>query len=439
MQSILEKWFSLSLYKTTPRIEITAGLTTFLTMAYIIFINPVILSYAGLPESSAFTATCCSAIIGCALLAFLANYPIAIAPGMGLNVYFTYVTVLTLGFTWQQGLACVLIAGIIFFFMTVTRVRQGILNAIPHSISMATAAGIGLFIGVIALKNAGIIVANKNTLMQLGSIASAPVLLCFLGFFLIAILDHYRIPGAILISIISISIIALLFKQTTYYGILDIPPSVGPSFFAFQFHGLFTKPGIAIIFTFVIVALFDSSGTLIGLLHDIKPMFTPEEKKRIGHALMADSVATIGGAMMGTSTTSPFIESAAGVRAGGRTGLTALTVAILFILALFFSPLAKMIPPFATAPAMLFISCMMLKHMAHLDWQDLSESIPAAITMMMIPFTFSIADGIGLGFISYTIIKALTGKWKSLNPTLLILSILFVIYFFTDVSTLCTK
>jgi len=436
LKNLLEKIFNLSFYQTSPRVEIVAGFTTFLTLAYIIFINPEILGLSGVPESSAFTATCLASMLGCFLVAFLANYPIAIAPGMALNVYFTYIIVLTLGFTWHQALSAVLIAGIIFLLLTIFRIRQLIIHAIPRCINIATAAGIGLLIGIIALKNAGIIVSNQHTLVQLGNIASAPVLLCFCGFFLIAILDHYRVPGAILISIICISIIALILHKTSYYGVFDLPPSVAPSFFAFDFHHLFTKEGIAIIFTFVIVALFDSSGTLIGVLHDIKPMNTPAEKKRLGRALMSDSIATVAGSILGTSSTSTFIESAAGVRAGGRTGLTALTIGILFLFSLFLSPLAKMIPTFATAPALLFISCMMLKHMSHIEWLDLSEAIPSALTMMMIPFTFSIANGIGLGFISYVIIKFATGKWKELNLPLLILAALFVVYFFADAMSL---
>ncbi len=293
----------------------------------------------------------------------------------------------------------------------------------------ATAAGIGLFIGMIALHKAGIIAGNKDTLLQLGNIASLPALLALLGFFLTAMLDHFKIPGSIVIVIILLTLLALGFGLTHYQGIVSTPPSLSTTLFAANTHSLWSAQGIVIIFTFVMVALFDSSGTLIGVLHDTKLIQHTKGKKQLSRALLADSFACIAGALLGTSTTTTYIESSAGVKAGGRTGLTAITIGLLFILALFLAPLAKLVPDFAATPALLFISCMMLKNMKDIHWDDLSEAIPSAITMIMIPFSFSIADGIGLGFISYVVIKLLCGRLKELRFTLIVLAAAFAFYF----------
>ncbi|OGT31268.1 MAG: guanine permease [Gammaproteobacteria bacterium RIFCSPHIGHO2_12_FULL_35_23] len=427
--SLLTNFFKLRENHTSIRTEITAGFTTFLTMAYIIFVNPAILAQAGMPYGDVFTATCLTAIAGCFLIGLLANYPIAIAPGLGLNAYFTYMIVLTFGYSWQTALGAVLIAGVFFFLLTIFKIRQWIINAIPQCIITATAAGIGLFIGMIALKNAGIITGNSSTLLTLGNLTSASALLALLGFFLIAALDHFRIAGSIIMVIIFISLIALLLGKTTYYGLVSLPPAIHKTFLAANVTQLFTSHGLMIIFTFVIVALFDSSGTLIGVLHDTNLIKHETGKKRLSRALTADSLATIIGSLLGTSTTATFIESAAGIKAGGRTGLTAITVSIFFIFALFLSPLAKLIPTFASTPALLFIACMMLKNMKDIHWDDLSEAIPSAITMMMIPYGFSIASGIGLGFISYTVIKIFCGKARELKPALILLTLIFAVYF----------
>lgn len=429
LHSYLDRYFELKAHQTSVRTELTAGLTTFLMMSYIIFVNPTVLSAAGMSYGAVFTATCVTTIIGCLLLGLLANFPIAVAPGLGLNAYFAYMIVQTLGFSWQSALGAVLVAGIVFFLLTVFRVRQWIISAIPHCIITATAAGIGLFIGMIALQKAGIISGNKETLVQLGDIASVPALIALLGFFLTAALDHFKIPGSIIIVILAISLLALSMGLTHWQGLVSLPPSLSPTFLAASTHQLYSAHGLIIIFTFVMVALFDSSGTMIGVLHDTKLIDSPNGKKRLSRALMADSLATTAGALLGTSTTSTYLESAAGVRAGGRTGLTAVVVGLLFVIALFLAPLARLIPGFAATPALLFIACMMLKNMKDIHWDDLSEAIPSAITMIMIPFSFSIANGIGLGFISYVFIKIFCGKARELRPALIILAAVFAFYF----------
>lgn len=426
----IEDFFKLKTYHTTIRTEIIAGITTFLTMVYVIFVNPQILHQAGMPYHAVFLATCLTTVVGCLCAGLIANFPSSIAPSMGLNAYFTYVIVLKMGLPWQTALGAVFISGVIFFVLTVFRIRRWIINAIPTSLGIATTAGIGLFIGLIALKNAGIITGDSHTLVQLGNVHTASFVLCFLGFFLIVAFDHYKVTGAIVISILIVSLIALLLGKTHYHGILSLPPSVAPTAFKFSFTDLFNKDGIIVIFTFLLVALFDSSGTLIGLVHEAKlPMNDPDTKQRVAQALMADSLGTLAGSVLGTSTTANYIESTAGIRAGGRTGLTAVVIAILFGFAIFLSPLASMIPVFATAPALLFIASMMLKHMKHIDWDDLSEAIPAAITIIMIPFSFSIANGIGLGFISYLVIKVMTGKISQIKPGVALISAIFFLYF----------
>jgi AGZA family xanthine/uracil permease-like MFS transporter len=425
----LDRFFQLRAHGTSIRTEIIAGATTFLTMSYVIFVIPNILSKSGMPAGDIFTATCLAAIVGCVLVGLLANLPIAIAPGLGLNAYFAYMIVLTLGYTWQAALGFVLIAGILFLLLSIFRVRQWLVNAIPKSLIIATAAGLGLFIGMIALKDAGIVISNKSTLLALGNLGTFSAVLALIGFYLIAMLDHYKIPGSIIIVIAFISLVALAFGKTHFHGIVAAPPSLHATFAAATFHNIFNAHGLIIIFTFVMVALFDSSGSLIGILHSTKLLEHEQGKKRLSRALAADSIATIAAALFGTSTTATFIESSSGVRAGGRTGLTALVTGGCFVFALFLSPLAKLIPGFASTPALLFIACMMLKDMKNIEWDDLSEAIPSAITMIMIPFSFSIANGIGLGFISYAVIKLFCGRAKELKPALLIIAAVFVLYF----------
>ncbi len=425
----LHRFFKLAENRTSIPQELIAGLTTFLTMAYILFANPAILSGAGMDIQSVFVATCLVSALGCLLIGLLANYPMAIGPGMALNVYFVYTVVQSLGFSWQSALGAVFISGVLFLILSVTHIRRLILEAIPDSLAVAIAAGVGMFIALIALKTAGIIVPNPKTLMSLGSLHSPSGLLFFFGFFLIVVLYHYRVPGAIVLGILATTVLSILLKASVFHGIIALPPAHSQTLFALSFKDLWSEQGIVVIITFLIVALFDSTGTLLSILQYANLGKDPQKMKRISNALTAESMATISGAILGTSSTSVYVESAAGIKAGGNTGLTAVTIAVLFILALFISPLAQTIPSYATAGALLFIACLMMRSLVQINWDDLSESIPSLLTTLMIPFTFSIADGFGLGIIAYVAIKLCCRDFKAIRPTLALLALLFVIYF----------
>ena len=425
----LMRYFQVTENNSTFRTECVAGITTFLTMAYIILVNPAILASTGMNLGAAFIATCLSAALGSFLTGVMANYPIAVAPGMALNVYFAYVIVGGLGYSWESCLGAVFISGVLFFLLTVTGVRQWVIRAIPESLTTGICAGIGLFIALIALKTSGIVISQEKTLLTLGHIDSQQGLLFLTGFCLIVALDYLRIPGAMLIGILFVTLVGILLGINHFHGIVSDMPSLSSTWMKLDIGGMWHGQGLMIIFTFFLVALFDSAGTLVGVLSQTPLIDDPARHRRVSRALVADSIATIGGSLLGTSTTSPYIESAAGVRAGGRTGLTAVVVALLFLGALFFSPLAATIPDYATGPALLFVASLMVKNLVRIPWEDFTEAVPGVITFVMIPFTFSIADGIGLGFISYTLIKLFCGKWEALKPTLILLTLLFVGYF----------
>jgi len=424
---MLEQLFKLNENKTTVRTEIVAGITTFLTMAYIIFVNPDILSKAGMPFGAVFVATCVAAAIGCLLMAFLANYPIALAPGMGLNAYFAFVVVGKMQFSWQVALGCVFISGIIFFIISVLPIREWIVNAIPKSLKMAIAAGIGLFLALIALKNAGIVVGDPATLVTHGNLKSWPVLMATLGFALIVALEHRKVLGGVIIGILVVTIISIIAGQQKFGGIFDVPPSIAPVFVQMDLAGALGVGLVTVVFTFLFIDLFDNTGTLIALAHRGGFMRPDGTVPRLRSALMADSAAAMIGAAVGTSTTTSYIESASGINSGGRTGLTALTVAVLFLLALFVAPLAGSIPPYATAPALLYVACLMTRGLVEVEWDDITEAAPAVITAIAMPFTFSIAEGIAFGFIAYTVIKLVAGKFSEIHPAVGILAALFVI------------
>jgi AGZA family xanthine/uracil permease-like MFS transporter len=424
---MLEQLFKLSENKTTVRTEIVAGITTFLTMAYIIFVNPDILSKAGMPFGAVFVATCVAAAIGCLLMAFLANYPIALAPGMGLNAYFAFVVVGKLHFSWQVALGCVFISGIIFFIISVLPIREWIVNAIPKSLKMAIAAGIGLFLALIALKNAGIVVGDPATLVTHGDLKSWPVLMATLGFALIVALEYRKVLGGVIIGILVVTIISIIAGYQKFAGVFDVPPSIAPVFLQMDLAGALGVGLVTVVFTFLFIDLFDNTGTLIALAHRGGFMRPDGTVPRLRSALMSDSAAAMLGAAVGTSTTTSYIESASGINSGGRTGLTALTVAVLFLLALFVAPLAGSIPPYATAPALLYVACLMMRGLVEVEWDDITESAPAVITAIAMPFTFSIAEGIAFGFIAYTVIKLVAGKFSEIHPAVGILAVLFVI------------
>jgi AGZA family xanthine/uracil permease-like MFS transporter len=424
---MLEQIFKLSDNKTNVRTEIVAGATTFLTMAYIIFVNPAILAEAKMPFGAVFAATCVAAAIGCFLMAFLANYPIALAPGMGLNAYFAFGVVGGMGHSWQVALGCVFISGVLFFIISVLPIREWIVNAIPKSLKMAIAAGIGLFLALIALKNAGIVVGNQATLVAHGKLTSFPVVMAALGFALIVALEYRRIMGGVIIGILVVTAIAIAVGEQKFAGIFDTPPSIAPVLLQMDLAGALKVGLVTVVFAFLFVDLFDNTGTLIALAHRGGFMRPDGTVPRLKWALMADSGAAMIGAAVGTSTTTSYIESASGINAGGRTGLTAAIVGVLFLLALFVAPLAGSIPAYATAPALLYVACLMTRSLTEIEWDDITEAAPAVITALAMPFTFSIAEGIAFGFISYAAIKVTTGRHRDVHPAVAILAVLFVV------------
>lgn len=425
---MFERLFKLSEHGTSVRTEVIAGLTTFLTMSYIIFVNPDILSTTGMDRDAVFVATCLAAALGSLVMALVANWPIGMAPGMGLNAFFAFTVVAALGFTWQQALGAVFISGIIFVILTVTGVRSWLIAGIPHSLRSAIAAGIGLFLGIIALKNAGIVVDNPATLVGLGSLKETGPLLAIFGFFVIAVLDALRVKGAILIGILAVTILSWVFGVSEFRGIVSAPPSIMPTFLQLDIMGALHGGLLHVILVFVLVEVFDATGTLIGVAKRAN-LIQEGEPNRLGRALLADSTAIVAGSLIGTSSTTAYVESASGVQAGGRTGLTAFTVAILFLAALFISPLAGSVPTYATAPALLYVAGLMMRELTEIEWEDLTEAAPAALTALAMPFTYSIANGLAFGFISYVVLKLFTGKWKDIHPATAIVAVLFVIRF----------
>ena len=426
---MLEQMFHLSRHGTNVRTEVIAGITTFLTMAYIIFVNPSILADAGMDRGAVFVATCLASAIGTLVMALYANYPLALAPGMGLNAYFTYGVVKGLGYSWEVALGAVFIPGILFFVLGVTKVREWVIDAIPHSQKMAISAGIGLFLAVIALRSAGIIVESKATLVTLGDLKAPATLLAILGFLVMVALDARRITGAIIIAILATTAIGVAFGVSPSQGIFSAPPSLAPTFLKMDLAGALNIGLIGIIFAFFFVDLFDNTGTLVGVAHRSGLIGRDGKIPRLQRVFVADSTATMTGALLGTSTVTSFIESAAGVRAGGRTGLVGVVVAILFLLSLFLAPLAATVPQYATAPALLFVACLMARGLTEMDWEDVTEYAPAVVTAIAMPLTFSIANGIAFGFITYAAIKLLAGRFAEARPAVLVLGAVFVIKF----------
>ncbi|WP_295516080.1 NCS2 family permease [uncultured Pseudomonas sp.] len=424
---MLERLFQLKAHNTSVRTELLAGVTTFLAMAYILFVNPSILGATGMDKGAIFVATCLAAAIGSALMGLIANYPIALAPGMGLNAFFTYTVVLHLGHTWQVALGAVFLSALMFFLLSIFRIREWIINSIPLPLRSGIAAGIGLFLALIALQTAGIVVGNPATLVGLGDLSKPGPLLAILGFFLIVVLEARKVTGAVLIGILAVTVIAIALGVSAFGGLVSKPPSLAPTFLQLDIKGALDVGLISVIFAFLFVDLFDNSGTLIGVAKRAGLMGKDGHLPKMGRALIADSTAAMFGSLLGTSTTTSYIESAAGVSAGGRTGLTAVVVAVLFLLALFFAPLAGSVPAFATAPALFFIAVLMTSGLAEIEWDDLTTAAPVLVTALAMPLTYSIANGIAFGFITWTVIKLLSGRTRELNSALIVLSILFVI------------
>jgi AGZA family xanthine/uracil permease-like MFS transporter len=426
---MFERYFQLAAHGTNVRTEVLAGLTTFLTMAYIIFVNPDILSASGMPKDAVFVATCLAAAIGSAIMGLYANYPIALAPGMGLNAYFAFAVVGGMGFTWQQALGAVFISGILFIIVSLFRIREAIVNSIPRSLKFAISAGIGLFLAIIGLKNAGLITAHPATLVSLGNLHEPGTLLAVAGFILIVALEQRKVPGAIIIGILAVTLMSMVLGLTAFGGIVAMPPSLAPTLMQMDIQGALNAGLLTVVLTFFLVELFDASGTLIGVCHRAGLLDAEGKLPRLKRALLADSTAIAAGAMLGTSSTTAYIESAAGTSVGGRTGLTAVVVAALFLAALVFAPLAGTVPAYATAPALCYVAVLMIRGLSEIDWEDLTEAAPAVVTAITMPFTFSIAHGIAFGFVSYASIKLLSGKARDVSPMIAIIAAVFIFKF----------
>ncbi len=441
LEGALDNYFGLTKARTNVRTEVIAGMTTFLAMAYIIVVNPQILGDAGMDKGSVFVATCLASAIFTLMMGLYANYPIALAPGMGLNAFFTYTivvaTVATYKFTWQQALAAVFLSGVLFFLISVFKIREYIINAIPMNLKIAISAGVGFFLAIIAMQSAGIIGDHPATLVTLNDLRipkddlkRAAPWLAILGFVLIVSLNYRKIPGATLIGMIIVSLIGIPLGITQYVGVVGMPPSIAPTFLKLDFSRVFELSFIVIVLTLLLVDLFDNAGTLIGVTHRAGLLNREGKLPRMQQALISDSFAAMGGSLLGTSTTTSYIESSAGVQAGGRTGLTAAVVAICFLLSLFFLPLVSMIPAYASAAALLYVACLMARGMAELDWRDVTDFAPAVVTAIAMPLTYSIADGIGFGFITYALCKIFSGRLNKLDPVIIILAAVFAVKFF---------
>ncbi|ASY40945.1 NCS2 family permease [Taylorella equigenitalis] len=428
---MFEKMFKLSEHHSNRRTEVLAGITTFLTMSYIIFVNPNILGTTGMDTGAVFVATCLAAAVGSFIMAFLANWPIGMAPGMGLNAFFAFGVVGAMGYTWQQALAAVFLSGVIFMILTLTGARRWLIEGIPQSLRSAIVAGIGLFLAFIGFQSSGIVVDNPATLTGHGDFSSHQVKLAIVGFFLIVILDCLRVRGAILIGILSVSILSIILGHTSVpHSIISSPPSISSTFLALDIPGVMEKGLISVLLVFVLVEVFDATGTMIGVAKRANLLKDgPNHKSNLGKALMADSAAILAGSIIGTSSTTAYVESMSGVQSGGRTGLTAFVIGLMFLLALFFSPLAAVIPAYATAPALIYVALLMLREITEIDWEDMTEVIPSAITLISMPFTYSIAEGMAFGFISYVVIKVFTLRYKEVHPATTIIAGLFILRF----------
>ena len=427
---MLEKIFGLSNAGTTVRTEIMAGVSTFLTMAYITVVNPAILSSEGTGMSfgAVFTATIIAAVIGTLIMGLWANWPVALAPGMGLNAFFTFGVIFGMGYSYQQALAAVFVAGIVFLILSLTPARKYLINSIPPSMKYGIGAGIGLFLAIIGFKNAGIVVDNPATLVGLGDLSSASALLASLGFIVMAVLDKRNVKGAVIFGILIVSVLAWVLGVSEISAVVSLPPSPEHAF-SLDFSLIATSGFIGVAFAFLFVDFLDTAGTLTSVANLTGRVDADGTVKGIDKALLADSSATIIGALSGTSNTTSYIESGAGIKDGGRTGLTAVTVAGLFALCLFFAPLAQSIPGFATAPALVFVATYFLRNLKDINWDDVSDYAPAVLAAVMMPLTYSIAYGIAIGFIAYVIIKALSGKTEDLNAGSVSIALLSVIYF----------
>ena len=426
MKQLVEDFFRLKEYNTSIQKELLAGFTTFVTMAYIVFVNPQIMALAGMDQGAVFVGTCIAAALACLLMGLFANWPVGLAPGMGLNAFFTFTVVGELGYSWEIALGSVFLAGVLFFLMSVTRLRSWMIDSIPLNLRIAMGAGVGLFIGFIGLKSGGIIVSNDATFLKLGDLSNQETLLAALGFLLISVLAIRKVPGAILIGVLSTTLLALAFGMIQFNGLVSMPPSLEPVFLKLDILGALNISMITIVMSFLFVNLFDTTGTLLGVANRANLVDAEGNADNLDKALKADSSVSFIGTFFGCSPVTSYVESSAGVEAGGRTGLTAIFIGLFFILTMFLSPLALIVPASATAGALIYVSILMLSGMEKLNWSNMIDLLPALIIIVMIPLTFSIADGIALGFLSYVVLKIGYGEISKISSGAWFLTLVFI-------------
>ena len=429
MTQTLERLFKLKSHGTNPKKELIAGLTTFVTMAYIILVNPQIMSAAGMDPGASFVGTCIAAAFACFAMGLYANWPVGLAPGMGLNAFFTFTVVIEMGYSWEVALGAVFLAGILFVIMSVTPLRRWMLDSIPMNLRVAMGSGVGLFVGFIGLKSGGLIIANDSNFLSLGDFSKTETVLAGLGFLLISVLSIRKVPGAIIVGVMVVTIAAMLFGLVQFQGLVSMPPDLAPTFMKLDIMGALDLTMVSIVISFLFVNLFDTAGTLLGVANRANLIDENGDVKNLDRALKADSTSSVVGAFFGCAPVTSYVESSAGVEAGGRTGLTAVVVGLLFLLAIFFSPLAAIVPAYATSGALIYVAILMLGGMEKLDWSDTTELVPSLIMVVMIPLTFSIANGIALGFISYVVIKVFVGEIKSVSSGAWFLFAIFVAKF----------
>jgi AGZA family xanthine/uracil permease-like MFS transporter len=429
MKLMLEKIFHLESHNTSIKQEFLAGFTTFITMAYIIFVNPQMMASSGMDQGASFVGTCIAAAIACFAMGIYSNWPVGLAPGMGLNAFFTYTVVGEMGYSWEVALGAVFLAGILFVIMSITPLRKWMLDSIPLNLRIAMGSGVGLFIGFIGLKSGGIIVSNNATFLSLGNFLEIETLLSGLGFLLIAILAVRNVSGAIIIGVLSVTLLGVVLNLVQFQGFVAYPPDISPIFMQLDILGALDLAMISVIMSFLFVNLFDTAGTLMGVATRAKLIDESGEVINLERALKADSSSSVIGSFLGCAPVTSYVESSAGVEAGGRTGLTAVFVGVFFLIAIFFSPLAAIVPAYATAGALIYVAILMLSGMEKLDWTNFTELLPALIIIIMIPLTFSIANGIALGFISYVVMKISTGDVRNISSGAWFLTIVFLAKF----------
>ena len=425
----LNRYFSIEEKGSSIKTEVLAGIATFLTMAYIIVVNPAILSQGGLDFGAVFVATVLAAVVGCSIMGWWAKWPVALAPGMGLNAFFTFGIVLGMKQPWEVALGAVFVSGVLFLILSLTGLREWVINAIPKSLKLGIGAGIGLFLAIIGLKNAGVVVDHPATLVGLGDVSSLPVILFAVGFAIMTVLDRLRVPGGIVIGILLVSVVGWLAGVADFQGVVGAVPSLEPTLLKLDIAGALTATMIGVVFALLFVDFFDTAGTLTSVANIAGKIGKDGKVEGIGRAVISDSVATIAGALFGTSNTTSYIESAAGIKEGGRTGLTAVVVSILFLLCLVFAPLAQSIPAYATGAALVFVATFFMRNVVDIDWEDATEFAPAVLAAVLMPLTFSIANGIAIGFITYAVVKIFSGRMSEINPAVLLVAALGVLHY----------